>query len=202
MKDKYKTLIISCWVVLLCCFVVKLLGGNFFEIVCENEKFIKFCKFIDGNILKYVISFIMYIVSTYIYLLSIVRNEISNNKKIIGAVVLALLWFIKLLVYNIPIIAMLLEFGVIIGLPIILNKKYWKMSLIGCVLNLLFQFISLITKNVKLDYVDETMFIAIIFNIDYYIMIILFYLYRTKEYNENGINRSILFRFRRQRKHQ
>ena len=202
MKDKYKTLIISCWVVLLCCFVVKLLGGNFFEIVCENEKFIRFCEFVDGNILKYVISFIMYIVSTYIYLLSIVRNEISNNKKIIGAVVLALLWFIKLLVYNIPIIAMLLEFGVIIGLPIILNKKYWKMSLIGCVLNLLFQFISLITKNVKLDYVDETMFIAIIFNIDYYIMIILFYLYRTKEYNENGINRSILFRFRRQRKHQ
>lgn len=202
MKDKYKTLIISCWVVLLCCFVVKLLGGNFFEIVCENEKFIRFCKFIDGNILKYVISFIMYMTSTYIYLLAIVRNEISNNKKIIGAVVLALLWFIKLLVYNIPIIAMLLEFGVIIGLPIILNKKYWKMSLIGCGLNLLFQFISLITKNVKLDYVDETMFIAIIFNIDYYIMIILFYLYRTKEYNENGINRSILFRFRRQRKHQ
>ena len=202
MKDKYKTLIISCWVVLLCCFIIKLLGGNFFEIVCENEKFIRFCKFIDGNILKYVISFIMYMVSTYIYLLSIVRNEISNNKKIIGAVVLAELWFIKLLVYDVPIIAMLLEFGVIIGLPIILNKKYWKMSLIGCGLNLLFQFISLITKNVKLDYVDETMFIAIIFNIDYYIMIILFYLYRTKEYNENGINRSILFRFRRQRKHQ
>ena len=201
MKDKYKTLIISCWVVLLCCFIVKLLGGNFFEIVCENEKFIRFCKFIDGNILKYVISFIMYMTSAFIYMLAVVRNKISNKRKIIAFVLYISLWTIKLIAYNLPIIATIVEFIGVIGIPILMNKTYWKMSLIGCGLNLLFQFISLITKNVELNYVDETMFIAIIFNIDYYIMIILFYLYRTKEYNENGINRIFLFRFRRQRKH-
>ena len=202
MKDKYKTLIISCWAVLLCCFVVKLLGGNFFEIVCENEKFIRFCKFIDGNILKYVISFIMYMASAFIYMLAVVRNKISNKRKIIAFVLYISLWAIKLIAYNLPIIATIVEFIGVIGIPILMNKTYWKMSLIGCGLNLLFQFISLITKNVELNYVDETMFIAIIFNIDYYIMIILFYLYRTKEYNENGINRIFLFMFRRQRKHQ
>ena len=202
MKDKYKTLIISCWVVLLCCFVVKLIGGNFFEIVCENEKFIRFCEFIDGNILKYVISFIMYMVSAFIYMLAVVRNQTSNKRKIIAFVLYSVLWTIKLIAYNMPIIVTITEFIGVIGIPILMNKKYWKMSLIGCGLNLLFQLISLITKNVELNYVDDSMFVAIIFNIDYYIMIILFYLYRTKEYNENGINRIFLFRFRRQRKHQ
>ena len=202
MKDRYKTLIISCWAVLLCCFVVKLLGGNFFEIVCENEKFIRFCKFIDGNILKYVISFIMYMVSAFIYMLAVVRNQTSNKRKIIAFVLYSVLWTIKLIAYNMPIIVTIAEFIGVIGIPILMNKKYWKMSLIGCGLNLLFQLISLITKNVELNYVDDSMFVAIIFNIDYYIMIILFYLYRTKEYNENGINRIFLFRFRRQRKHQ
>ena len=202
MKDKYKTLIISCWVVLLCCFVVKLLGGNFFEIVCENEKFIRFCEFVDGNILKYVISFIMYMVSAFIYMLAVVRNQTSNKRKIIAFGLYSVLWTIKLIGYDMPIIVTIVEFIGVIGIPILMNKKYWEMSLIGCGLNLLFQLISLITKNVELNYVDDSMFIAIIFNIDYYIMIILFYLYRTKEYNENGINRIFLFRFRRQRKHQ
>lgn len=202
MKDKYKTLIISCWVVLLCCFVVKLLGGNFFEIVCENEKFIRFCNFIDGNILKYVISFIMYMTSAFIYMLAVVKNEITNVKKIIAIVLYSALWVIKLIVYDLQIVATLIEFIGVIGIPILLNKKYWKMSLIGCILNFVFQLISVIIKNLSLSFIDSSTINGIIFSIDYYIMIILFYLYRIKEDNNNGFNGIFLFRFRRQRKHQ
>ena len=202
MKDKYKTLIISCWAVLLCCFVVKLLGGNFFEIVCENEKFIRFCEFVDGNILKYVISFILYFISTYIYFLAIIKNKVSKKKHIIIIITLILWWFIKLLLNNAQAIIFVLDILYMILIPIIINKKIWLFSIISFFLNLAFQLISLLTKNIGIKFVDDSMFIAIIFNIDYYIMILLFYLYRTKEYDKNGINWFTIFRFRRQRKHQ
>ena len=181
MKDRYKTLIISCWAVLLCCFVVKLLGGNFFEIAYDNAQFQWFCHFIEKNILKYIVSFIMYMVSAYIYLLAVVKNEISKTKKIIGVLLFSSLWVAKLFLYKYPVIAMILEFVVIIGIPILLNKKYWKMAIIGCGLNFLFQLISAITKNLTLSFIDNNTVTGIIFSIDYYIMIILFYLYRTKE---------------------
>ena len=202
MKDKYKTLIISCWVVLLCCFVVKLLGGNFFEIVCENEKFIRFCEFIDGNILKYVISFIMYFISGYIYFIAVVKNDISKYKKILCCVLLIVIWMIKLFIYKYQTIAIIVELMLMILTPILLNKKYWKMAIIGYVLNFSFQLLSVFIKNLKLSFIDNNTLNGIIFSIDYYIMIVLFYLYRIKEDNNDGINGFHLFRFRRQRKHQ
>ena len=60
MKDKYKTLITACWIVLLCCFVVKLLGGNWFEIACTNEKFIAFCNMFNNGIVYYLINYLLY----------------------------------------------------------------------------------------------------------------------------------------------
>lgn len=202
MKDRYKTLIISCWVVLLCCFVVKLLGGNFFEIVCENEKFIRFCKFIDGNILKYVISFILYIFSGFLYFKAIIKDKLSKIKNGILVISLSVWWILKLVLTEQQTIIFILDIAYMILMPIIIKKKIWLFSIISFFLNLAFQLISLLTKNIGIKFVDETMFMAIIFNIDYYIMIVLFYLYRTKEYEENGINRISIFRFRRQRKHQ
>ena len=202
MKDKYKTLIISCWVVLLCCFVVKLLGGNFFEIVCENEKFIRFCKFIDENILKYVISFILYIFSGFLYFKAIIKDKLSKIKNLILLISLSVWWVLKLVLTEQQTIIFILDIVYMVLMPIIIKKKIWLFSIISFFLNLAFQLISLLTKNIGIKFVDDSMFIAIIFNIDYYIMILLFYLYRTKEYKENGFNRIPIFRFRRQRKHQ
>ena len=49
-KEKYiKRVIIVCWVALAICFVIKLFGGNFFQIICENETFIAICEFCDNN---------------------------------------------------------------------------------------------------------------------------------------------------------
>lgn len=201
MKDKYKTLITSCWVVLLCCFIVKLLGGNFFEIVCENEKFIKFCDFVESNILKYILSFILYIVSSFIYFKAVlIKTTYKHN--IILLITLSIWWFIKLLAYEDFNIMVLLDVAYMIFMPIIINRKIWISSIIGFVLTLVFQTISALTKNLSFYYVDEKFIIGAIFTIDYYIMLILYYLYRTKECEKNGINGIPTIRFRRQRKHQ
>ena len=36
--------IISCWILLAICLIIKICGGNYFAIVCNSENFINFCK--------------------------------------------------------------------------------------------------------------------------------------------------------------
>lgn len=193
MREKYKTLIISCWVVLLCCFVVKLLGGNFFEIVCKNEKYIAFTNFFNQGIPYILITTIFYVVST-----SIVFMAICKFEKPKWWVILATFIFItiKQVLYKYVALTFILEFGYMIVLPIIYNKKLWLRAIIGVLLVLLFQIISLITKNIGIKFLYYDVFTAIIFTIDYYIMIILYWLYSIKEEND-GSFWFILFRKRR-----
>ena len=199
MKDKYKTLIISCWVVLLCCFVVKLLGGNFFEIVCKNENFVRLCKFVDGNILKYILSFILYYIGTYIYFKAVLA-KITKRQGAILKIILSAWWIIKLLLYKFDLLIFILDIIFMIVTPVIINpnKQYiWADSIVGFGLNFIFQSVSVVTKSLSFSFVDDKFIIGTIFSIDYYIMVILYYLYRTKECNENGINGSFIFRKRR-----
>ena len=66
-------------------------------------------------------------------------------------------------------------------------KSYWKV-LVAWLITFLFQFISLITKNMSLSKVSDTLFIGLIYSIDIYIMCFLYYLYRNfqKEKKEMG----------------
>ena len=58
-----KRLIIVSWVALGCCFLIKLLGGNLFEIVCNNQRFITICNYIDNNWFLY-----YFVMTSYCYL--------------------------------------------------------------------------------------------------------------------------------------
>ena len=49
-KQKFiKRVIIGAWITLALCFVIKLFGGNFFNIICENENFIAVCNYADNH---------------------------------------------------------------------------------------------------------------------------------------------------------
>lgn len=67
-------------------------------------------------------------------------------------------------------------------------NKYWQV-LVAWLLTFLFQFISLIVKNLALKQVDDSTFISLIYMIDLYIMCILYYLYRNyvKEKKQMGV---------------
>ena len=72
----FKTLIITSWVVLIACFLIKILGGNWFELAVENEKFILFCNFIDNTPdVKILLTAVIYCVSTYFVVCAIVKKE-------------------------------------------------------------------------------------------------------------------------------
>ena len=58
--------IIIAWVLLFICFMFKLFGSKVFDIAVTNQRFVNACNWLDndGVICKYIIAFIMYIVST------------------------------------------------------------------------------------------------------------------------------------------
>lgn len=179
MRNKYKTLIISCWIVLIACFLIKIFGGNWFEIICENENFINICEWLDSGWIKYIVMTLMYIPLSYIPYLAMVNKSFCKD------------WWIILLVLPcsilkvyLPIIAIIIDLSVLIVIPLIICKfKNWKKVIIVNILMVIFQLISLFTKNIGYYMPNDSILISLIFSIDYYIMTILCYLYCRKELN-------------------
>ena len=60
-----RTVLIILWSTLVVYLIIKLLGGNWFEIVCENERFISVCEYMDNHFVAKVI--ITFITSTILY---------------------------------------------------------------------------------------------------------------------------------------
>lgn len=199
MKDKYKTLILACWIVLLSCFIIKILGGNFFEIVCNNKTFINICDFIDTSFIKYLVVSLCYTFGTSLYFLAVLNKTKFKNKENILYIILPLFSCLKLLFAKYSVIVFIIDLIFTIITPIIINKRKWLNSIIGYILIIIFQLISLLTKNIGIKIIDNSTLTSLIFCIDYYIMIILYYLYNTKrKENENGSFWNCVFRRKRQ----
>lgn len=71
-KDKYnrviKRSIILCWIALAICFIVKIFGGNFFEIVVHNDRFTAVCGFCQKSfILTNIVYYISSCICTFLY---------------------------------------------------------------------------------------------------------------------------------------
>lgn len=186
-----KRAIISCWAILIVCFIIKLFGGNFFAIICKNEKFIKVCDYIDNSIIFDIIQFITFTSTSYLILLSIEPNA-TRKSKIIYLVLIAVCFIYKMLVkYNIISINIglqnILEFAMLYISCFICENKDTKLKLriikpiIFIALLFVFTLISVITKNIGIkESLDSSFLNGFIFMIDYYIMIVLTYLYRKR----------------------
>lgn len=181
-KERYttpfrlKVLIIVCWIAYIICLIIKLCGGNRFEIATSNETFIAICDYIDNTLwLKMMIACINFIIVGSIIILAILKQLFYKWYQ-------ALL-FIPLMItasivgwYN-SIINSILSF-VIYLLPIIFIPKQWYRAIVGTCLLILFQFISLITKNVNEIYLNnESTLVSIILQIDVIILSLIYYLY-------------------------
>ena len=178
MKDKEKILLYACWAVLIAYFLIKMLGGNYFEIACENERFIAFCNWLDNNLVaKLVISTITTTTSNYLIYLSITKQKIGKDWWII-----LLCLPISIIKHYISVLGLIMDLSIMILIPLLKYRfKNILRVIIGNVLVLLFQVISLITKNIGLSLPTEYSLIALIYMIDYYLMIILYYLYTHKK---------------------
>lgn len=176
MKEKYRVLIWTCWTVYVVCLMIKLCGGNRFEIACNNERFIEICTYVDSNIyIKMSISMVAYTLSNYLIYLCLVKKKIFQD-----------LWYLLLLiicsVVNMKFNNIYLNIGMsvfyLIVVPLFRTKFKGFLNIIfGVILVCLFQQISLWTRNIGWELPNDNTLIMLITQIDYYIMIIIYFLF-------------------------
>ena len=187
-----RRVIIISWITLALCFVVKIFGGNFFEIMCENQNYKALCDYADTHFwLKYLLGASSTMLCQSLYNLAIIQKYKFDLKGF-------LLTFISVLAssgiryfYN-GYLTLLLDLWLFAILPMILlgknYKKYWHI-LVAWALTFIFQVVSLATKNLAIKAIDGSTFVISIYSIDIYIMCFLYYLYRNykKEKNDMGM---------------
>ena len=175
-----RRVIIISWINLALCFVVKIFGGNFFEIMCENPNYKALCEYAESHFwLMFILQFISSLYCHSFYLLSILQKYKFSIKEFI---------FVFINVLASPIIkyysntfGLIYDVWLFIIMPLCMLKFNFKkilVILIACFLSIAFQFISLIVKNISVGIIDDSAFISLIYMIDVYIMCLLYYLYR------------------------
>lgn len=192
-KVKYlKRVIIICWVALAICFCIKLFGGNLFEIMCENENFIAICNYADSHLwANYAISLIFCFLQLYFYGLAIVqRLKYKKCELIVLSLTVAIGTLVKILSFK---FGFIFDIWQVIFMPILFLGKnwrtYWKV-LLANVLLMAFQLISMYVKNIDDIILGNSVLVGVIFSIDVFIMIMLYYAYANiitmKGENKNG----------------
>ena len=181
-NNKYGILIIVSWVVLLVCLVIKLIGGNWFELGVENDKFITFCGFVDDHLwLKMILACIIYLASGYPIICIILNKKKLDFKEIIC---FAPLMIVKsILGWYFSVIAFILDIFILLGLTTIFNKKPLR-NIICFLIITLFQLLTIGIRNISFwlggfnfgnSFIEQ-----LLYQVDYYLMILLFYLYNFK----------------------
>ena len=179
------------WSILGIYLIIKLLGGNWFEIVCKNERFISVCEYVDSHFIMKVI--ITFITSTILYsflYLAMLRQWMFTKKQLLFFLpYMVAQGIIKNLFITNNVISLIISFITGFIVPIILyringNKITWRFLLLNLLLSnifdLLFQVISSIIKNLGVKIIDENTMISLIFIIDVFIMEAIYYLYCNK----------------------
>lgn len=193
-EENYKQVVLGrartiCWVLLFVCFTIKLFGGDFFNIICNNERFVKFCEFVDGSIaMQFLIGTISSYVTYSLFYLAILRKSWFKT------------WETIFMIVSIPLFVALRIWatsnGVLVGLTIINVVQFFIIPFIfkrsnkvlclrwfmptyiyGNFVNLFAQIISAFIKNVEIAPIFDYFLVAIIYSIDMYLMLGLYYLY-------------------------
>lgn len=184
-KERYlKRVIIVCWIALAICFGIKLFGGNLFEIMCENENFIKVCEYADNHFwARYIIGFIIAVTSIYFFILAVCgKIKYTKTQLIILCISLPICNFIKMLNTNVGLICDVWQMIILPSWFIFMNKSNKKrlvLVFVGNILLCVFQLVSMFVKNLQFGIlVDNNSVVTnAIFSIDVILMVILYYLY-------------------------
>ena len=180
-KERYlKRVIVVCWIALAICFGIKLFGGNLFEIMCENENFIKVCEYADNHFWADIcISGAFCLVQLYFFTLATCQKIKFNKFELIMVVSTAIIGTaLKILCPYIVGLIFDLWQGIFMQM-VLLRKdiKKWINILIANVLLFVFQFISMIARNIGFTVLGESVLEGAIYSIDVILMILLYYAY-------------------------
>lgn len=180
-KERYlKRVIIVCWIALAICFGIKLFGGNLFEIMCNNENFIKVCNYADNHFwADCLLSFIYGFISTYFSVLAMCGWYKYQKHQLI--IVVSTVFIGTVVKYFSTLIGVFFDVWQIIIMPCVFTikaPKRHKFVLLGNIFILAFQMASIYIRNI--DYIvvtDYGLLVGIIYSLDVLLMIFIYYLY-------------------------
>lgn len=189
-KDNYQYYVFRraihiCWVVLAVCLIIKLLGGNYFCIVCDNARVVAFSVWIDEHLIgKMLVGIVSSGISyTFYYLAIMKRRFFTAPQAILVYITVVAFVALRMVFQDIAIAWLAFDAVQFVVIPLILCRKEfprWCIPriIVGIVLLVIFQVVSMLTKNISLHGLisDNTLECAI-FMIDFYIMLCLYYLY-------------------------
>ena len=185
-KSPYGLIILISWIALIICLIVKLFGGNWFELWLENDNFIKFCEFVDNTQwLKMVLAFIIGIFTTYPLMCLIYNVKYYKGLWVVLYIIIMILkslssWYFKIGSYIIDLL-------ILIIIPMIITKN-WKRPIIVNILTMALQLLTILIRNVNSGLNAADTFIEqFLIKIDYYLVLILLYLYNTKKLEERSV---------------
>lgn len=185
-KDKIKTYIDItkatigiCWVSLFAFWTIKLFGGNFFEIVVQNENFIAFSNLVETTWIKYLVSLFTIGVANYLMIGAICQKfYFKGTQALIIALAIISMWavanFVPVSFLSLPI---WYGYVILIFIGAYFNKGIARINgMVSILLEFCFSTISMFVKNISIAFMNGYIF-TLIFSIDLYIMTILYYLY-------------------------
>ena len=180
-KERYlKRVIVVCWIALAICFGIKLFGGNLFEIMCNNENFIKVCEYADNHFwADYILSSLYCFASTYFSTLAMCG--LYKYNKIQLTIVICTVLVGTIIKYVSSFVGVIFDVWQMIIMPCVFtlkNSSRHKFVLLGNALIVIFQMASIYVKNI--DYIivtDYGLLIGIIYSLDVLLMIFIYYLY-------------------------
>ena len=183
----FRRMICLCWFCLGICFSIKLLGGDWFSVYVENEKFIAFCNWFDGQpAAQYVVGCLSSGLSMGLFWLAILRRRWFEKRwhTVLAAVTVLVGVGVKLLF---PVVGIVVDVWQFFVVPFIFDRKLVKDIVAGNALLLLFMIVSNVTKNIPLNSVmSDSSLISMVYMIDLFIMLVLYYLYRNSIFSSGG----------------
>lgn len=188
-KDYDKLLSISLKVysfVLLLIFILKVVGFNYFGMDVNNPTLIKLNDFITSYHLENIWYAITLYINVYI-VVSICTNDNSKKLKLFILCLMPIIIFIQINKQN-NLMFILIDYVYMLLISIIyLRKNFKKVNLFNYIaftfINLLFQIISIALRGKDVEILMFNFVVNFIYNLDYLIMIIIFY----KLYFKKGV---------------
>lgn len=191
MNEKiYLRAITVSWVLLIIVFISKILFGATFNFATNNELFVTISNFIEkdtyinltARLLSYCITGIIYIS------IACDCKKFTIIDYLISLVGLSIGFFARFyLPETLSWCSMFIDLFPMIIIPIILNKVVIR-PIIACVINLSFQLLSCLIRDMACPFVNIDTFSSLLFQVDYITMLVLYFLYTKKKNLYKGEN--------------
>ncbi len=180
-KERYlKRVIVVCWIALAICFGIKLFGGNLFEIMCNNENFIKVCEYAEKHFwLNYILICLYSFLSSYLFILAICgKYKMKKWEICVLSITVLVGCLLKTFSQN---LGLIFDVWQAIVLPAIFSIKRPKRHIYIIPANLMlfvFQFVSIFVKSIDGFIIpSDDVLVGMIYSIDVIIMLALYYFY-------------------------